>query len=156
MTGVVMNRVTLQSRAITSREKIDRFIGESEVVRLGMISAGEPYIVPLNYVYLDNTVYFHCSKKGRKYEALENCSRVCLEFDSMHGISSENADTFYTSVVAWGNAEVIRDVNLGRKVLEMLVDKYLETSRKITDTMVDRTCIAAVRIDEVTGKENRA
>ena len=151
-----MNRVTLQSRAITSREKIDRFIMESDVVRLGMISDGEPYVVPLNFVYMDNTVYFHCSSRGRKHEVLANRCRVCLEFDLMHGISSEKADTFYTSVIAWGNAEIIRDLDLGRKVLEMLVDKYLETGRKITDTMVDRTCIAAVRIEDVTGKENRA
>lgn len=151
-----MKSVTLQSRAITERERIDRFILESEVVRLGMISDGEPYIVPLNYVFMDNTVYFHCATRGRKHEVLKNRSRVCLEFDSMLGISEEKADTFYTSVIAWGNAEIITHRELGRKVLEMLVDKYLETTRKITDTMVDRTCIAAVRIEDVTGKENRS
>mgnify|MGYP002065019236 CR=1 FL=1 len=76
-------------------------------------------------------------------------------FDEQHGIDVPGADTFYTSVIAWGRSRIIEERPVKRRVLEMLVEKYLETRREITDTMLDRTCIVAVEIGEITGKENK-
>ena len=149
-----MAKIRPEKRAIENRERIDDFISGSQVVRIGMISRGEPYIVPVNFVYQDRTVYFHCARTGRKYSSLESGSRVCLEFDEMHGINVTGADTWYTSVLAWGNAVIVQERSLCRKVLEMLVKKYLGTEVEITDAMLDRTCIAGVCVEEVTGKEN--
>ena len=37
---------------------------------------GYPYTIPLNYVYSDNKIYFHCAKTGHKISALQNCDKV--------------------------------------------------------------------------------
>lgn len=146
----------LKKREIASREKIDSFIGNCSVVRIGMISRGEPYIVPVNFVYSDGVVYFHSSRKGRKADTFRNSPRVCLEFDEMRGVDEKAADTYYTSAVAWGPIAEIKDKDTAHRVLEMICSRYLETSRKITDDMVAATGIYSVKIEEVTGKENNS
>ncbi len=54
--------------------RIDREISEHEAVELlhkaeyGVLStvdkSGQPYGVPLSYVYKDNAIYFHCAVDG--------------------------------------------------------------------------------------------
>lgn len=152
----MVNKVRLEKREIKSRELMDDFIREAKVVRIGMISRGEPYIVPLNFVYVNGTVFFHTASRGRKHDELKNGRRVCLEFDRMTGVDSNALDTFYTSVIAWGRALIVEDRSLSGKVLAMLVEKYIGKAGEITDNMIDRTCVCSVEIEEITGKENRA
>ncbi len=144
----------LSKREIVSREKIDEFIRECSVVRIGMLSEGEPYIVPLNFVYFEESIYFHCAGAGRKIDAIRKNPLVCLEFDELHGIAEESADTLYTSVIAWGSALEERNPEIAKKALELICSKYLKQPRVITDKMVAGTTIVSVRIDRVTGKEN--
>ena len=145
----------LEEREITSRDEIDKFIMECSVVRLGMISRGEPYIVPLNFVYIDDTVYFHCALEGRKAEAMRAEPGVCLEFDAMYGVSVEKKTTYYKSVIAWGKAVFVSDIDMVKRVLEMICVEYLGSSFVITEEMAKRTGIIAIRIDSVTGKERK-
>lgn len=150
------NAVRTQKREIVSRDEIDLFIKESAVLRLGLISRGEPYIVPLNFVYENETVFFHCAKEGRKIEAIRENPSVCMEFDTMHGIADESADTFYTSAIAWGSAIEVKNPQIAKQALELICRKYLKNPRNITDEMLVKTNIISVRIETVTAKENRS
>lgn len=46
------------------------------------ISTGEdtPYCLPLSLVRVDNQLYFHCAKAGRKLDLLRRNPRVCVTF----------------------------------------------------------------------------
>ncbi|RHR08844.1 pyridoxamine 5'-phosphate oxidase family protein [Pseudoflavonifractor sp. AF19-9AC] len=46
------------------------------------ISTGEntPYCLPLSLVRVDNRLYFHCAKAGRKLDLLRRNPRVCVTF----------------------------------------------------------------------------
>ncbi|MCK5786712.1 MAG: pyridoxamine 5'-phosphate oxidase family protein [Candidatus Sabulitectum sp.] len=125
------------------------------MLRLGMISRGEPYIVPLNHVYGDGTVYFHCAREGRKIDALRADPQVCLEFDVMHGVSVEKQTSYYTSVIARGTAQFVSETDEAKRILEMICLKYLDSSPVITDDMAEATTVVAVRIDSVTGREKK-
>ena len=39
---------------------------------------GYPYIVPLNYIYYNNSIYFHCAKDGHKLENIRQSNKVCF------------------------------------------------------------------------------
>jgi len=149
-----MYTIRLARREISSRERIDRFIEGCSVVRLGMISCGEPYVIPLNFVYNMGTLCFHCSRDGRKIEALRKNPRVCLEFDEMHGVNNLSADTLYTSAIAWGSAVEEKNLEKAVKTLELISRKYLDRIPEITREMAMKTCIVSVFIETVTGKEN--
>ena len=40
--------------------------------------AGQPYITPLNYLYRDGNIYFHCKTTGRKLDNIAENDRVCF------------------------------------------------------------------------------
>ncbi|MCK5035230.1 MAG: pyridoxamine 5'-phosphate oxidase family protein [Candidatus Sabulitectum sp.] len=145
----------LEKREISSRRSIDKFIMECSVVRLGMISRGEPYVVPLNFVYSEGIVYFHCSLEGRKIEAIRANPGVCLEFDAMHGVSVKEQTAYYTSVVAWGDAVFVSDISRVKQILHVICLKYLDCSPEITEDMAERTCVVSIRINRATGKEKK-
>jgi len=118
---------------------------------------GEPYVVPLNFVYINGTVYFHGALGGRKIEALKTNPAVCLEFDAMHGVSVEKQTVFYTSVIAWGRAEFLADTDPDKKkqhILEKLCLKYLGSSPVITSEMAEGTAVVAVPLKRVTFRES--
>ena len=35
-----------------------------------------PYAVPLDFIYEDGCLYFHCAKEGHKLEAIRSCDKV--------------------------------------------------------------------------------
>ena len=39
---------------------------------------GYPYAVPLNYVYQDGKLYFHCAKQGQKLDAIRQNPKVSV------------------------------------------------------------------------------
>ncbi len=61
---------------------IDGLFSAGRVCRIGMVDNGEPYIVPVNYGYADNTLYIHSAAAGRKIDILKRDSRVCFEIES--------------------------------------------------------------------------
>ena len=142
-------------REIADRKAIDGFLAGCLTARLGLISRSEPYVVPVNFVYTEGTVFFHCGFTGRKQAALADGCRICIEFDETRGFNRKEADTFYTSVIAWGSPVQVKDAGEKERILGMLCRKYLGEERPISDTMVAGTCIVSVKLDTVTGKENR-
>lgn len=39
---------------------------------------GYPYAVPINYVYADGMLYFHCAAEGHKLDALRASDKACF------------------------------------------------------------------------------
>ncbi len=143
-----------RKRSIGDTGLVRDFISGAGTARLGLVSMGEPYVVPVNFVYREGSVFFHCACEGRKHEALSSGERVCVEFDETLGTDVPGADTWYRSVIAWGEPRFVEDIPGKKRVLEMLCLKYLGESRRITDSMAEGTCVVEIPLDTVTGKEN--
>ena len=58
-----------KKKEIHNRAVIDKLLNTCPVGRLGTIGKdGYPRIKPLNFVYLDGTIYFHSAKEGEKID----------------------------------------------------------------------------------------
>jgi nitroimidazol reductase NimA-like FMN-containing flavoprotein (pyridoxamine 5'-phosphate oxidase superfamily) len=116
--------------------------------RLGCVDNGEPYVVPINYVFDEGSVYSH-SLPGRKIEALRAHRRACLQVDEI-----EN-DFRWRSVIAFGNFEEIRVPSERRSILGKLLARFpLLTpveSVMAPDTTEPNSVVFRIRIDRVTG-----
>jgi hypothetical protein len=157
---------------ITSREKVDEILRRCRVGRIATHGAdGYPYITPLNYVYHDGSVYFHCARSGEKLDNLKRDSRVCFEVDiplayldlDYYGENPESCGVtqFYHSVVIRGRAEIVKDIDEKTAALQALVASHEpvgRTFRKITaDTKAVGLCeVVAVRIERISGKSGLA
>ena len=79
-----------------SQEEAWEFLGSSEFGRLAFAVAGDPEIVPINFVVADQKVYFRTAE-GSKLLGLTINDRVALEADQV-------ADGRATSVILHGTA----------------------------------------------------
>ena len=80
--GGCMRRVEIEVR---EKAQIEAMIRSCKTLRLGMISEGTPYILPMVFGYSWTeeypTFYLHCGMAGRKNDALVEGARVCFELD---------------------------------------------------------------------------
>jgi len=144
----------------TSRE-MELLLERISVGRLAVTTEEGPYIIAVNYLFLEGSIYFHSGVSGRKMEALRADSRVCFLVDEVGpqvvweqgcGISQ-----IYKSVVCFGKAEFVEDPLEKRGILERMVRKYVPSSypfSPMTDQNIKKTAVVRIVIESMTGKEN--
>lgn len=101
-----------KERAI-SKEEIDAILAKAEYGTLSTIGAnGFPYGVPLNFIFMDKKIYFHCaSNVGSKIKNIKNSPNVCFTVIGYTEPLPEKFVTIYESVIVFGIAkEVEADV----------------------------------------------
>lgn len=140
-------------------KKLEEILLDGEYGTLSTISEnGYPYIVPLNYVYYDKCIYFHCAKEGHKLEDIKQNNKVsfCVVTDTE--ILPSRFSTKYKSVIAFGTASEVTD-NLKENVLIQLINKYskdfLDEGKKYIDKAKENTKIMKINIQHMTGKSNK-
>ncbi len=149
----------LKRRGITpdaTRELMARAV----VGRMATVNPdGTPYIVPLNFVLVDDRIYVHCAKEGKKLDNIRSNPAVCFEVDEVIELKIVpekpcKSDTYYRSVIAVGKATVVEDPGKKTDALYALMDKYSE-GRAIGEMpadIVEKTCIVEIVIEEISGK----
>jgi nitroimidazol reductase NimA-like FMN-containing flavoprotein (pyridoxamine 5'-phosphate oxidase superfamily) len=129
-------------------EEARALLSACRIGRLGCIDDGEPYVVPINYVFEDGSVYSH-SLPGRKIEALRAHPRACFQVDEI-----EN-DFDWRSVIAYGNFEEIRVPSDRKSILGKLLARFpLLTpveSVMAQDAGAPDSVVFRIRIDRITG-----
>jgi nitroimidazol reductase NimA-like FMN-containing flavoprotein (pyridoxamine 5'-phosphate oxidase superfamily) len=129
-------------------EEARSLIAGGKMGRLGCVANGEPYVVPINYVFEDGSIYSH-SLPGQKIEALRAHPRACLQVD-------EIANEFkWRSAIAFGNFEEIRLPSDRRTVLVKLLGRFpLLTpveSAMAQDASAPDMIVFRIIVDRVTG-----
>lgn len=118
---------------------------------------GYPYGVTVNYIYKDNSIYFHCAKAGQKLDNILNNSKVCFSVADNITIRPDKFDTLYSSVVVFGNAYVVE--NNGKKdalieIMRKYSPAFLESGMKYIDKAISATTVIKIDIDHMTGKSS--
>jgi len=128
------------------------FIAACKIGRLGCVDNGEPYVVPVNYVFEDLSIYSH-SLPGRKIEALRSHPRACLQVDEIRD------DFNWRSVIAFGNFEEIRVPSDRRSILGKLLGRFpLLTpveSAMAQDAGAPDSIVFRIVVDRITGVEEQ-
>ena len=128
------------------------FIAAGKIGRLGCIDNGEPYVVPVNYVFEDMSIYSH-SLPGRKIDALRSHPRACLQVDEIRD------DFNWRSVIAFGNFEEIRVPSERRSALGKLLAHFpLLTpveSAMAKDAGAPDSIVFRIVVDRITGVEEQ-
>jgi uncharacterized protein len=136
---------------------IDDILRRATVCRLGLCEANRPYVVPMCFGYKDNALYFHCAGQGKKLEILRMNNNICFEVDIDHEIvNAEQACGWgmkYKSVIGFGKAVFIEDVELKREALNIIMQQYSEKTFEYSEEAIKNTVVIKVEIKSMTGKK---
>ena len=116
---------------------------------------GYPYTVPLNYVYRDGKIYFHCAKEGHKFDALTREPKVSFCVIARDDVIPDEFATYYKSAVAFGHARLLDGAEAEKAVYD-LGFKYNPVPEKVrAEVAKDLAHVACfeITIDHLTGKQ---
>lgn len=121
--------VRMQKRECTDQEKIRSFLLEAKTGFLGLSADGFPYVVPLNFTWFRESVYFHGATEGRKVSYMqqnpEACFTVSEEFGTLTSPIPGNTDTSYISVMIFGQIQFVTDMDEAAEAMQCMLDKYV-------------------------------
>ncbi len=119
---------------IRSYQKVKEFLNEEHVGRIASIDKnGYPQIIPMNFVFLNDTVYMHSHVRGEKLDNIKRDNKVGfeadreLEFLPSYFEDPKNAslaDTLYVSIIIKGRASFVTDKEEKTLALNGLMKKY--------------------------------
>ncbi|MEE4240864.1 MAG: pyridoxamine 5'-phosphate oxidase family protein [Desulfopila sp.] len=155
---------------IRKKEEIEKILKRARIGRLATLGGdGFPYITPLNYVWHNGSVYFHCSHQGEKIDNIRRNPRVCFEVDIPLSYLGREYDRnrpacavhqFYHSVIIRGTAEFVEDIDEKTAALNALVGSHEgeESFAEIHPTTreVGLCTVIAVRVERISGKSDLA
>jgi nitroimidazol reductase NimA-like FMN-containing flavoprotein (pyridoxamine 5'-phosphate oxidase superfamily) len=156
-------------------EECHEILFKSEYGTLGTMGTdGYPYAVPVNFVFHNGSIYFHCATVGHKLDNIDNCPNVSFNVVTdvrvIPLISDENIDnndrkfngfdTDFNSVIVFGKAREVPEEEkidglsaLLKKFLnEVDYRKYKEAGIKYINNSLKRTKLIKIDIEHLTGK----
>lgn len=138
---------------------IEAIIDKADVCRLAMSLDNKPYVVPMNFGYKDNCLYFHCANKGHKLEILKQNPDVCFEMDVNHKLVTGDIACKYTmtfeSVIGFGKAFIITDNDEKKICLDIVMGQYAkDKSFEYTEKALNAVTVIKLEIASMTGKSS--
>ncbi len=119
---------------------------DGKLGRLGCIADGEPYVVPINYLFDGENIYVH-SLGGRKIDALRANPRACLQVDEIE-------DAYHwRSVIAYGNYEEITDEQMRERTLAEIFRRmpHLTPVESKMAKGMSQAIVFRLKVDLITG-----
>lgn len=98
-------------------DEIKKLIKEQMLCRIAFKGKNYPYMAPFQYVYMNDTLYFHFTDYGRKMKFLEKDKRVCVEIEKYQPDMSE-----YNFVVLRGSIEIVNDAQERSRVITKMAE----------------------------------
>ncbi|WP_145325154.1 pyridoxamine 5'-phosphate oxidase family protein [Paenibacillus xylanexedens] len=118
---------------VDEEQEITEFLDQCSFGFLGTVSPdGQPRVTPLNFVYMDGCFYFHGSLAGEKMKQIKQDSSVSFtvaeEFSLIPSYFNDPelacpATSFFKSVMAFGQAEPVKELEIKGKVLQRFMEK---------------------------------
>lgn len=115
---------------------------------LGCVDGGEPYVVPINYVFDEGSIYSH-SLPGKKIDAMRTNPRVCLQVNQI------DDDFHWRSAIAYGNFEEMNSAKDRSLILSKLLARFPKLtpveSLKVQDATAPDSVVFRIVVDRITG-----
>jgi hypothetical protein len=115
----------------------------------------QPYGVPLNYVLMNNCIYFHCALEGHKLDNLALNHKVSFCVVGRTNLLPAEFSTEFESVIVFGRASVIAGEER-YQALKALIEKYspefVSEGSAYIEKFDSRTRVVKIEINRMTGK----
>lgn len=151
----LMKKIRRKDREISAKETI-RLLSEGEYGVLSTVGEdGQPYGIPLSYVYRNNSIYVHCALKGHKLDNLDYNCKVSFCVVGRTKILPDKFATEYESVIVSGFAREVQGaerLNALVSLLEKYSPGFIEEGKRYIEQKDAATKVIRIDIDYLTGK----
>jgi len=139
---------------------IYRILDAALICHVAYIIDGQPYCTPTSFWREDDRLFWHGSSASRMLRTLSKGIPACLTVCHLDGIvlarSAFHHSINYRSVMAFGTAEIIQDVDEKNRALRAFVNRYFpgryDAIKQPNAQEVKGTSIITMRIEEASAK----
>jgi len=150
----------LPERGRYDREAIDSVLDAGLVAHLGLLSEGQPFVIPTLHARVGDHVYVHGSSASRTLRELSGGVAACLTVTLLDGIvlarSVFEHSMNYRSVVVLGTATPVVEQEEKLAALEAFTEKLLPgrwaEARRPTPKELRATSVLRIPLDEASAK----
>jgi nitroimidazol reductase NimA-like FMN-containing flavoprotein (pyridoxamine 5'-phosphate oxidase superfamily) len=145
-------------RALTDEQAIE-ILQKGEYGILSTVSEdGQPYGVPVSFIYVDNALYFHCAVEGHKLENLTFNPRVSFCVVGATEVLPDKFATRYESAIVFGKTcELTGDekhVAL-TNVLKKYSAGFMDKGERYINSDIGKARVFKIEIESMSGKARR-
>lgn len=116
-----------------------------------------PYAVPLSYAHADSKIFFHSAGSGHKLDAIARHAKVSFCVIDRDEVVPEKYTTYFRSVIAFGRARVLENVDEKRRALKILAARYSpdqeQGHRQEIDKGLSHVVMIELTVEHLSGKE---
>ncbi len=148
--------------------RIDRAIPESEAREIlrkgeyGILSTvsidGQPYGVPLSFIYTGDIIYFHCALEGQKVNNVKGNNSVSFCVVGKTEVLPDKFGTKYESVIVHGKVSEMTGIEKQKGLLELL-KKYspgfIKEGLQYIENTGGKTRVYKIMIESMEGKSRK-
>lgn len=150
----------LPKRGHYDRETIYQILDEALNCHVGFAEGGQPFVIPINFARVDDTIILHGAKASRLLKHIEAGNPVCVEATIVDGLvlarSVFHSSVNYRSVVLFGTGRLVTDEAEKMSALEAVVEHLIpgrwQEARLPTPKEMNATSVVSIQIDEASAK----
>jgi len=137
--------------------------GESQAIlnagEYGVLSTmgedGYPYGIPLNYVFHDDKIIFHCAGAGHKLKNIVFQRKVSFCVVTQAELVPEMFSTRFKSVIVFGSARVLEGIEKKEglvAIVHRLSPDHVPAGEKYIQNAWEKTTVVAIDVEHMSGK----
>jgi len=148
-------------KLIESKEEIEKILRKGTMGFLGMSKDDRPYVIPMTYAYDDGRILFHCAlNNGMKIEYLKANPQVSFTVGRQSGKiirhpCGASCKSSHDSVVCFGTARIIDDVNDRLRVLNTFNQVLQSGARTVTEKDASNCYAIEITINRMSCRSQR-
>ena len=148
--------------ALPDPEDAAAILREALVAHVGIVENGQPFVLPMAYLYQDGHLYFHGAPASRLQRYLASGAPVCIEVTLLDGLiaskTATNHSVNFRSVVVFGRGQRVADPERRRALQQALIARYHPGRTAgvdyahLTDDELAHTQVVELTIEELSAK----
>jgi uncharacterized protein len=150
----------LPKRGYYDRETIYRILDEALICHVGIVEGGQPYVIPINFARVGDSIVLHGAKASRLLKHVEAGNPVCVEATIVDGLilarSIFHHSLNYRSVVLFGAGRLVVDEHEKLAALEAVSEHLIpgrwKEARLPNTRELNATSVVSIHIDEASAK----
>lgn len=150
----------LPKRGHYDRETIHRILDEALICHVGFVEHGQPFVIPINFARVEDTIVLHGAKASRLLKHIEAGNPICIEATIVDGLvlarSVFHHSVNYRSVVLFGTGKAVTEEQEKMAALEAVTEHLIpgrwKEARLPNRKELHATRVVSIQIDEASAK----